>query len=197
MFGPSRLAIAVFPLLLGACTQLPTTIARDNHATTPESAPMAMAQAPITPEHLSELRQAGIPIVLPRTPPAGFQVDGVQVEQKDYGSGYLVTYRQTSGSVCFDVEATNMGGFGGPLPEQIQSIDPPPIAQSSEDEYFLHWTETGEGDGPFPEPTLFSDWIEGRDGVYYRLSSRQHTQNCDLLKPETAIEILSSLAYLD
>lgn len=166
----------------------------------------ALNQAMLTVNDMNILRQADIPIALPTYIPEGFQVDYVEAFAPNPsgpgdGHGYLITYRQPqlSGTeaACFEVEAST-GGFGGPVPERSQAINPPTFVQdASPPSYQIFWTETGDPDGPFPEPILFSDWIEG-DGAFYRLSSRMTMRRyCNLLRPETARQILESFRYVD
>ncbi|TVQ21691.1 MAG: hypothetical protein EA367_05440 [Leptolyngbya sp. DLM2.Bin15] len=166
---------------------------------------VATSQAMLTADDMNILRQAEIPIALPTYIPEGFQVDYVEAFAPNpgpgSGHGYLITYRQPqlSGTeaACFEVEAST-GGFGGPVPERSQTIDPPAFVQdASHPTYQIFWTETGDPEGPFPEPVLFSDWIEG-DGAFYRISSRMTMRRyCNLLRPETAHQILESFRYVD
>jgi hypothetical protein len=162
-------------------------------------------QALLTSEEMNILRQADVPIAIPTVIPPGFQLDYVESSASSGGPGssrgYLMTYRQPqlsgTGTACFEIEAST-GGFGGPVPEQQVTIDPPPIAQSEATSYHIFWTDTGALGSPFPEPVLFSDWIEGHEGVFYRLSSRLHMPRyCDLLSPEVAHQVLDSLRYVE
>ncbi len=190
----------------GAIATLPQT-----NAIASQSFGTAIAQAntedpgELTSEQLAVLRRSELPIALPTYLPEFTEVDQVdamapQHNSPDNGADYIVYYRQpmlTGGdSACFELQAAS-GGFGGPVLPQAINASLPPFAQSIQGyTHQVFWTETGEAEGPFTEPALFSDWIQGEDGVYYRITSNPG-RYCSLLSPEEANLILESLRYVD
>lgn len=173
--------------------------------------PVALSQevsvaeaAGLAPDQIAELQRAGIPVALPTDVPEGFEVTALRVQPipEDYSmaGGYAIVYRATADQggpyqACFEVEAA-IGGFGGPEPEYRMDAAIPPFAQPWPDyTYQVFWSNGGEV--PFPEPILFTDWIEA-DGAFYRVGSLvTERQGCDRISPELANQILGSLRYLD
>lgn len=156
------------------------------------------------------LSALNIPIVLPAAIPEGFTVldvnAGVSAEGgPGAGPRYTVTYSGPSG--CFVVESST-GGFGGPLPpnqlpvtipifEAIESQVLPP-----DYEYSVFWSDAETPDSPYPEPIIFSDWLEG-EATFYRVTSGFNGSDYGFcsparrITPEQAADITESLDYVE
>lgn len=206
MIKPIFLLLAGVIGVGGAIATLPQA-----DATAAQSFATAIAQAntdapgQLTPEQMAVLRRSELPIALPTYLPEFTQVDQVdavapQHNSPDNGADYIVYYRQPmltgGGNACFELQAAS-GGFGGPVLPQSINASLPPFAKTIQGyTHQIFWTETGEPQGPFTEPALFSDWIQGENGVYYRITSNPG-RYCELLSPEEANLILESLRYVD
>ncbi len=166
----------------------------------PPSNPVDLAQsapAPglLTAQEIAALQPAQIPIMVPTFLPPGtilISVEAMPPSGRDLGE-YVLRYKQPDTEVCIAVEAAG-GGFGGPVPSQQIPATLPPWAQNTNPPPQLYWTETGEPDGGFPFPALFSDWIESDQGVFYRVTVPDGP--CQFPSPAVANQVLASLRPL-
>jgi len=166
----------------------------------PAAAVVAEAIAPtsaLSPQQWRSLEALNIPIILPSSIPAGFEPVELETSPGSPNdrmgrASYSVRYQ--NGGSCFVME-TASGGFGGPVPEQSRPISSPRFPAVEGRDYQLYWTE-GNGDGPFPESTLFTDWMAG-EASHYRLISGDHGgADCDRISPDLAQQLVSSLTEM-
>jgi hypothetical protein len=165
-----------------------------------QSGSTALAElAGLTSAQQQQLLQLDAQIALPANIPAGFELTDFHThDQPRQGPGggpnYTLTY-QGPGNQCFAVEAAT-GGFGGPEPPESMAfetqlfVDDPPVT------YQMYWSDAATGEPPYPEPMLFSDWVEGPD-ISYRISSGLNpNEDCDRISPQVAADIAASLQFL-
>lgn len=157
------------------------------------------ALAGLTPGQRQQLLQLDAQVALPANVPAGFELMDFHTHSEPRrgpggGPNYTLTY-QGPGNQCFAVEAAT-GGFGGPEPPESMAfetrlfVDDPPVTHQ------LYWSDAATGAPPYPEPMLFSDWIEGPD-IFYRVSSGLNPHDdCDRISPQMAAEIAASFQFL-
>ncbi len=170
---------------------------------------LSAASVGLTDDQLQLLSALEIPIVLPAAIPEGFSIldvnAGISGDGPGGGPRYTVTYSSPSG--CFVVESST-GGFGGPVPPNQQPIAVP-IFEAIESQvlppdyqYSLFWSEGEMPDSPYPEPIIFSDWLEG-EATFYRVTSGYNGSDygfCSPMRritPAQAIEITESLNYVE
>ncbi|MEM6836217.1 MAG: hypothetical protein AAF609_05120 [Cyanobacteria bacterium P01_C01_bin.120] len=204
---------------LAACDRPParSDTAQSSTATFPAAPPEATAEslpaapppppdaaflALITPEKTAQIRDLGLPLVLPAAVPAGFQVAQVQTQADERFGGYQILYRDDRDR-CFLIEYT-VGGIGDmPATENRLPLSPPMLAEDSV-EYGLNY---GVYVDPalreqFPESLLHSDWLPVAGG-FSRLAGAALINEmltpaapCTNLPVADAVAIIDSLAVI-
>lgn len=198
----------------------PATSSPSPTGASPVPATEAIAQAPetsyptipaadvgLSAEQATLLGALGIPVAIPSAIPDGFTIQDVNAGISAPGPGggprYSITYTGPSG--CFIVESST-GGFGGPAPSDRLPVDVPLFADVNSEvlpddyTYSVFWSE-GALEGPFPEPVLFSDWIEGHE-TFYRVTSGMGGGDYGFcsperrIAPEAAVALVNSFSYI-
>lgn len=167
----------------------------------PPPPPAGAFLAQLNPQVTAELEALNIPVVIPTYLPEGFSLvaheAGEAAPEPGGGPYYWLVYRDVENH-CFAIEYAS-GGIGGPGLENELPINSPLFGSG----YALYY---GSYDDPdlkqqFPEPDLFSDWLQGDQG-FYRLVGAQLTMQtynqagCINLAPAEAVKIVESLTYL-
>lgn len=145
----------------------------------------------LSPQQWRSLSRLEIPIILPSPIPSGFEPvaveadPGVPTNPMD-GPSYSIRYQK--GGSCFVVAAAS-GGFGGPVPEQSRPLRSALFPAVDGRDYQLYWGD-GDGEGPFPGSTLFTDWMEGPESFYSLMSGDYAGADCDRISPDLAQQLV-------
>jgi|GEM_PF-3913831 len=203
-----RTAPVMLLTVLVACAQSVSFAAEPGARSTERGTVPTLAGLPhtaavgLSTKQLEQLLSLGIKVAVPTRVPPGFAVEKVEAGIDPWaGPGgspvYTIFYREPGGT-CFAIESSS-GGFGGPVPENSRPLDLPslPLIAASEGyQYQLFWTDKRTGEPPFPDPVVFSDWLQGQDSFYRLSSGVLDRQGCRSISPETALQLVASFQYL-
>lgn len=217
--------LPIVMVLLGTATAMATvtTVATVTAVAAPRPSPMPTAAADDPESPSTILSSLPWPVAVPSELPGGFELERLEVTwSRGAGAGYRLHFAGPD-RTCFAIEAAR-GGFGGPVPERSRPLHPEAFAPApGEPPYRLYWTEGTAGGGPFPEPTVLSDWLrrpdpeERRQGARDRpgrgqAERREHAPEellyrlvspvepglgCARVAPELAARIVESLRFLE
>jgi len=161
--------------------------------------------AQLSSSQRARLKSLGVKIPVPRYVPAGFSIDSVRTERRGSGGSksleYAILYRLSKPQpLCFTIEATN-AGIGDP-PELASKL--PMNSRIFGNGYSLNYGKYTDPDlrKQFPEPDLYTDWLEG-NGMFYRLIGAAQTRetyktrDCKDISPREAVRIAESLQYFN
>ncbi|BAD78204.1 unknown protein [Synechococcus elongatus PCC 6301] len=164
----------------------------------------------LTPSQRQQLKSLGIPVVIPKAIPTGFQVKNVSVKPCPaqssrnsrgvcrFGPDYEILYRNSQGA-CFTMVAVG-GGIGGV--DQTYGYE---VAVPLFRERVMLWFGDLNTNTPYRTPTeqqrqqsqsnLRSDWL-GK-GPFYGVSYVQREPQCRRgISPKQAEQVLRSLQFL-
>ncbi len=167
----------------------------------PPPPPPSAFLALLTPEQTAAIRTLGVPLVVPTSIPAGFQVESVVTKTDGRFPGYTVLYRD-GGDRCFVVEQTSGGVGSVPATEFRLPINSPLLAGAAE--FGLNYGPYAEPAmrQQFPEPVLISDWLPIEDH-FYRLAGADYINTvltppraCVDVTPEEALQLVESFAVV-
>ncbi len=151
-----------------------------------------VAQEPALGERQREVLRSAVGTALaPTEVPAGWRPDRAEVAVGASGAvDYRIVYRGPDGA-CFEIVGGPAEGFGGPVPPNQRPvvIDALPPGEGVR----LYWS-AGSAGGPFPEPVAFTDWMSLGDLAHRFASPANPVGTCPAVDPETAAEIVASLA---
>lgn len=151
------------------------------------------AQTPALADRQSEALRAAVgAAVAPTEVPPGWRPDRVEMAvDADGASDYRIVYRGPDGA-CFEVVGGPMDGLGGPVPAHQRGvvIEALPPGEGVR----LYWSVGSDPGGPFPEPVVFTDWIPFGELAHRFASPSGPLGTCPAVDPETAAEIVASIA---
>jgi len=199
--------------LVVACDSAPTAL--EPSAPAPESSTASSTEPPppppppdtaflalLTPDQTAQIRELGLPLVLPTAIPDGFGVAQILTRPDERFGGYQILYRDRRDR-CFLIEFT-MGGIGGtPATENRLPLDPPILT----DDTVSYGLNYGPYSDPalreeFPDPSLLSDWLPV-DAGFVRLAGAALINNtlaptvpCSNVAVDEAVVIIDSLAVI-
>ncbi|NJN04723.1 MAG: hypothetical protein HC816_20850 [Leptolyngbyaceae cyanobacterium RM1_1_2] len=199
------LGLLTLSLAIGACqstepanlTAPPTA----SSAAPPPPPPPGALIAQLQPDQTQQLESLGIAVAIPTEVPPEFEIVDLVAEAAtaELGPQYQMVYRD-SGDRCFVIEFTPDGVGDLPDTEFNQPLDSPLFGPG----YQLHYGQYADLDmrSQFPEPEFATDWMIGESGAYRLAGATYINQtfasqsNCQDISPETAQQIVESMAYL-